>query len=78
MKLRTLIPITLLAMSLLVGCSGGDAATTTEPTATTTSGATAAAEMAKCDSCGKEVAKATLVSHDAKMMCQECMASHNH
>lgn len=77
MKAITLISI--LSLGLLMGCSSEPAAPEAgATTGTTAASTTTAQEMAKCGGCGKEVAKATLVSHDGKMMCTECMASHNH
>ena len=36
------------------------------------------AELAKCDLCGKEVAKSDLTPQDGKMWCKDCMSSHQH
>lgn len=60
-----------------MGCSG-DSATTDANAATTSGTPVASQEMEKCGGCGKEVAKATLASHDGKMMCKDCIAAHNH
>jgi hypothetical protein len=68
----------LAALVLSIGCSSGDSASTATPDTTAPATQTASAEKAKCAGCGKEVAKAELVSHDGKMMCQACIAAHNH
>lgn len=78
MHIKTILSLSLLTIGLLAGCSSNDS-TATEPSPTSSSSTPVAnQELAKCDTCSKEVPKATLVSHDGKMMCQECMSSHNH
>ncbi len=78
MNIKIVLALSLLTLGLLAGCSS-DEATATEPSPTSSSSTPVAnQELAKCDTCSKEVPKATLVSHDGKMMCQECMASHHH
>ncbi len=79
MKLKSLLTVAVLAVGLLVGCSGGETAeqgsATTPPAAT---GGTVAADVAKCAQCNKDFPKAELVSHDGHMLCKSCIASHNH
>lgn len=78
MNIKIVLSLSLLAVGLLTGCSSDQsAATETSPTSSSST-PVANQEVAKCDTCSKEVPKATLASHDGKMMCQACMANHQH
>jgi hypothetical protein len=72
MNAKNLFLVLLLALSLASGCSSGDKSGAGD------SASAASAEKATCDGCNKEVAKATLVSHDGQMLCKDCMAEHDH
>ena len=77
MNIKMLLALSILAGGLLAGCASESPATETT-SASSSSTPVANQEVAKCDTCGKEVPKATLASHDNKMMCQACMATHQH
>jgi hypothetical protein len=72
MNSKTFLALAALAASFAVGCSSSPA-----PVETSTPGVVTA-ELAKCAQCGKELAKVELVAHDGKMLCKDCIATHNH
>lgn len=65
--------ITLIArilLTVLVGCTATESTTTTEP-----GKPTASAELAKCETCGKEYPKAELHNHGGKLMCASAIVA---
>jgi len=66
--LMTLIAVLSLCVAL-GGCAATETTTKAEP-GTATAGATA--ELAKCDTCGKEFPKADLHNHGGKLVCSSC------
>lgn len=73
--------ILLLAMSIgaaLAGCNSDSTGTTPADAPKDGAASVAKADLAKCAGCGTDVPKATLVSHDGKMMCKACIDAHGH
>jgi len=74
---KTLILCAAVVALFAVGCTPTEATPDANKSASgapDTKMAGTAADMAKCDMCGTEVAKAGLMAHDGKMVCAACDA----
>lgn len=67
MKSYLITLIALISLTVLGGCAATESTTTTEA-----GKSTAAAELAKCETCGKEFPKAELHNHGGKLVCASC------
>lgn len=67
MKPYLITLIALISLTVLGGCAATESTTTTEP-----GKPTASAELAKCETCGKEFPKAELHNHGGKLVCASC------
>jgi formylmethanofuran dehydrogenase subunit E len=77
MKTKFLLP-TLFAI-VVAGCAPAEKAAETSTNNPSVSSPTSpTAEIGKCEGCGAEVANTKLESHEGQMMCEACIAAHNH